>query len=191
MQTIAPEITTAPTAEPLTLSEAKKQLELASSDTSHDEHLSSLIQSAREEWERDTETLLCTQTVRIKTSDIFDGFKLPHQPVQSVASLVYFDSNNVSQTLATSIWDFDSARRQIRLKYNQLFPVWTPRYDAWTITYVCGYSDDGKLVPAIAKQAMLLLVGYYFDANRGENDRAHDKRCYELLVNKHMRESYP
>lgn len=191
MQTTAPELITQPTAEPLTLLEAKKQLELAASDTSHDEHLSNLIQSAREEWERDTETVCCTQTFRIRTSEMLDGMRLPHRPIQSVTSLVYFDSNNTSQTLATSVWDFDTARKQIRLKYNQTWPTWTPRYDAWTITYVCGYSEDGTLVPAIAKQAMLLLVGYYFGANRGETDGSNDKRAYEILVNKYMRSSYP
>jgi len=191
MLTVAPLVITGPTAEPLTLAEAKKQLELASSDTTHDEHLSSLIQSAREEWENDTEMICCTQTLQIKVDRMFDEFKLPHKPVQSVTSLVYFDSNNASTTLPTTIWDFDQARKVIRLKYNQLFPTWTPRYDAWTITYVCGYSDDGALVPAIAKQAMLLLVGYYFDANRGENDKANDKRAYEALVSKFMRSSYP
>jgi uncharacterized phiE125 gp8 family phage protein len=191
MTTIVPQVITAPTAEPLTLAEAKKQLELAASDTTHDEHLSNLIQSAREEWENDTEMICCTQTLRIKVDRMFDEFKLPHRPVQSVTSLVYFDSNNATATLATSVWDFDTARKLIRLKYNQDWPTWTPRYDAWTITYVCGYSDDGALVPAIAKQAMLLLVGYYFDANRGENDKANDKRAYEMLVNKFMRSSYP
>ena len=156
-----------------------------------DEHLSNLIQSAREEWENDTETACCTKTYRLRISEVCDGMKLPHRPIQSVTSLVYYDSNNASQTLSTSVWDFDTARKQIRLKYNQDWPTWTPRYDAWTITYVCGYSDDGALVPAIAKQAMLLLVGYYFDANRGENDKANDKRAYEALVNKFMRSSYP
>lgn len=192
MQTIAPELITGPLAEPLTITAAKKHLELASSDTSHDEHLSNLIQVAREQWEHDTQTISCTQVFRLRLGRIEDGLKLPLKPVASITSIRYYDTNNTDTLLPTTVWDFDAARQQMRLKYNQTLPVWTPRYDAWTILFNAGYSDDGALVPMVAKQAMLLLVGHYFE-NRDMllGDNIAGMRAYESLVTRFMRSTYP
>jgi uncharacterized phiE125 gp8 family phage protein len=190
MQTVAPELITQPLAEPVTLSQAKKHLELLASDTSHDEHVANLIQASREQWEHDTQTVCCTQRFRLRLREFYDGLRLPAKPVSAIVSVRYYDSNNVDTLLPTTIWDFDAARQTVVLKYNMTIPVWTPRYDAWTITYDAGYSDDGALVPMIAKQAMLLLVGHYF-LKRGDDDGSNDRKAYESLVLRYMRSSYP
>ena len=52
-----PVVTVQPTSEPLMLSEAKKQVEIADSDGAHDEHLIRAIQSARQQWEGDTDSV--------------------------------------------------------------------------------------------------------------------------------------
>jgi len=49
---LVPELVTGPTAEPLTLAEAKKQVEISSTDTAHDNQLQMLIEDARQQWER-------------------------------------------------------------------------------------------------------------------------------------------
>ena len=49
---------TGPVAEPVTLSEAKKHLELSLDESQHDSHLAALIQAARQKWEHDTQN--CT-----------------------------------------------------------------------------------------------------------------------------------
>jgi uncharacterized phiE125 gp8 family phage protein len=110
--------------------------------------------------------------------------------VQSITHVKYYDSGDVLQTLSTSVYDLDQSCRAVRLKNLQVWPAVSDRWDAITITYVAGYAQS-YLVPAIAKQAMLLLVGYYFDANRGDNDRNNDQRAYEALVTKFMRSNYP
>jgi uncharacterized phiE125 gp8 family phage protein len=186
-----PTLVTGPTSEPITLSEAKRQLFLAESDTSHDAEIVNLIQAAREQWERDTDTTLLTSTLRV-TAERLNGREvpLPSRPIQSVTSFTYFDENNVSQTLSTSIYSLDSQSRAIRLTWNESWPVLAIRWDAVTITYVAGLADR-SLIPAIAKQAMLLLIGYYGFGNKGDNDRPNDQRAYESLVLKFMRSSYP
>ena len=185
------EVTVRPTQEPLTLSEAKKHLEIGS-DTSHDVQLSQAIAEAREQWEHDTYSVCCYQTLRIKTDCLSDGFELPKRPIHSITTLKYYNSSNVQTTLSTSIYQLDTARRQIRLAYQQVLPVTIGRWDDWEITYKCGYSQDGLLVPAIAKRAMLLLVGHYFE-NRDMliTDNMSSMKAYDALVLRYMRSSYP
>ena len=67
-----PTVVTGPTAEPITLAEAKRQLFLAESDTSQDAELLLRIQAAREQWEHDTDSVLLTQTLSV-TSEMFAG----------------------------------------------------------------------------------------------------------------------
>lgn len=184
------EVVTPPTIEPLTLNQAKKQNFLATSDTMHDEELARLIQAAREQWESDTDSALLTQTLRITSPCMHDNVRLPRRPIQSVTSIAYFDGDNATQTVSTDVYSLDKQARTIRRNWNTDWPATYTRWDAVTITYVAGVANS-SLVPAIAKQAMLLLVGYYFDANRGDNDKPNDMRAYEALVARFMRSTYP
>lgn len=186
-----PTVITPAVSEPITTAEAKRQLFLAESDTSHDAEIVSLIQAAREQWERDTDTTMLTTTLRVNAERLNGReVKLPSRPIQSVTSFTYYDSVNALQTLSTSIYSLDAQSRAIRLTWNESWPVLAIRWDAVAITYVAGYTDRA-LIPAIAKQAMLLLVGYYGFGNKGDNDRPNDLRAYENLVLKFMRSSYP
>jgi uncharacterized phiE125 gp8 family phage protein len=133
---------TKPTAEPVTLSEAKKQLEIASSDTSHDTHLSALIGAAREQWEHDTDSVTCFQTLRLRVASIFDGFKLLKTPIHSITSIQYYDGNNTLQTWASNQYQLHVD--QIRLAYLVTLPVSASRWDAWQVTYKAGHSQDGQ-----------------------------------------------
>lgn len=185
-----PQITVGPTVEPISLSEAKKHVEIASTDSTHDAQLALIIEQARQQWESDTGEHYVQQTWEIKLPYLCE-FSFPHRPVSSITSVQYFDSGNTTRTLATSVYELDVARSALRLKYLQDWPTTSDRWDASTVTYVLGNHSSSSTVPAIAKSAMLLLVGYYFDANRGENDRGNDQAAYERLVAKQMRSSYP
>jgi len=184
-------LVTAPIAEPVTLAEAKKQLEIAASDTAHDAQLSLLIQAAREQWEADTDSAVITQTWKVYAEAFGDDeIYLPKRPIQSITHVKYYDSGNVLQTLSSDVYSLDIAERAVRLDSMKIWPSVYDRWDAVTVTYLAGYSS-ALSIPAIHKQAILLLVGYYFDANRGENDRPNDQKAYENLVNKFMRSNYP
>lgn len=189
--TSRPTVVTGPTSEPVTMQEAKRQLFIAETDTSHDEEVVHLVQAAREQWEHDTDSSMLTQTLRV-TAERLSGreIKLPSRPLQSVTSVTYYDSEDVSQTLATSVYSVDTSSERIVLKWNQSWPTLAIRWDAVTITYVAG-NTNRSAIPSIAKQAMLLLIGYYGFGNRGDNDRPNDFRAYQMLVQKFMRSSYP
>jgi uncharacterized phiE125 gp8 family phage protein len=190
-QTSRPTVVTGPTAEPITLAEAKRQLFLAESDTSQDAELVSRIQAAREQWEHDTDSVLLTQTLSV-TAERFAGREiyLPGRPIQSVTHVKYYDDSNVLQTLPTSYYSLNPTEREIELTWNETWPTTYLRWDAVVVTYVAGLTSLAA-IPAIAKQAMLLLIAYYHYANRGDNDRPNDLRAYEALVRRYQRSSYP
>jgi uncharacterized phiE125 gp8 family phage protein len=184
-------VVTGPTAEPITLAEVKRQLFLGESDTSQDVKLVENIQAAREQWENDTDTIMLTQTLSV-TAEMFAGREiyLPQRPIQSITHVKYYDDVNTLQTLSTSVYSFNAPDRKIELAWNETWPTTYIRWDAVTVTYVAGNTSVAS-VPAIAKQAMLLLIAYYNLANRGDNDRPNDCRAYEHLVKRYMRSSYP
>lgn len=183
--------TIAPAAEPVSLTEAKKHLEIAGSDTAHDTQIANLIEAARRKWEHDTQQFLIQRTMRVKLPYLCE-LQFPHRPVSSVTSIQYYDSGNSSQTLASSVYDLDSDRSQIRLAYLQTFPATSVRWDAATITYVLGDHSDSTTVPEISKSAMKLLIGFYFE-NRDmlAPENMQSTKPYEALVMNFMRSSYP
>lgn len=184
-------VVTGPTLEPVTLSEAKTQLFLAQSDTSQDAELVRRIQAAREQWEHDTDSVLLTQTLSA-TSERFCGRKivLSGRPIASVTHIKYYDASNAQQTLSGSLYSLDIQSRTIHLNWDASWPTTYDRWDAVLVTYVAGTASVAA-VPAIAKQAMLLLIAYYHFGNRGDNDRPNDQRAYENLVKRYMRSTYP
>lgn len=181
-------VVTAATAEPVTLAQARKQLELSPSDTAHDDQLTLLLQAAREQWEHDTDSVTMTTTLSV-TLPHFGGtnIDLPKRPIQSITHIKYYASGTLT-TLATSVYSLDAPRRQARLNELQSWPSADTRWDAVVITYVAGYASAAA-VPAIAKQAILLLVGHYFENRDMIGSFRSD--AYDALVSRFRRPTYP
>jgi uncharacterized phiE125 gp8 family phage protein len=190
-ETVAPIRTVEPTFEPISLTEARTHCSLTPTDSTHDETLTQLIKNARDQVEHDTQLALITSTWTETFDDFDDVIELTMRPVQSITSIVYKDSLNTTQTLSTSIYSLDAARRLVRLKYQQVFPVTLATWDAVTVTYVAGYTSAYN-VPGMAKQAMLLLIGYYFE-NRDMlmGDSMQSLTAYNALIQRLYRSSYP
>jgi uncharacterized phiE125 gp8 family phage protein len=189
---LTPELVTGPTIEPITVAEAKKQLEIATSDDTHDAHICDLITAARQQWEADTDTCVNNQTWKVITEQFYDGMKLPKRPIQSITSITYYDGNNTQQTLSTSKYQLHIGTREIKIAFLQVLPVSLARWDAWTITYLCGYGSTAAACPGVAKRAMMFLIGYQFE-NRDQlmNDVVYKEAAYERLVSKYLRSDYP
>ena len=179
--------TVLPTSEPITLAQAKKQVDLPIDETAHDEQLLLLIQAAREQVEMDASASYVTST----WTQVYDGFRsefsLEKKPIVAVSSIQYYDTTETLRTLATTAYDLDKANRRVGRKNAQTWPAVAPRWDAVTITYVTG-TDLPVSVPALARQAMLLLIGEWFE-NRG--DMSLRPSSYEPLMNRLQRGSYP
>lgn len=164
-------VITPPTAEPLTLDDARAHLRIEpfGSPLEHpdDDYVQSLITVAREFCEQYLERSLATQTIELVNDSFYAPIYLPNLPIQSVDSLTYVDINGATQTLATSVYELDEYEGKIRLQYGQQYPVSRVQEDAITVTYTAGYtngtSPDTYPLPAPIKAAMLLIIGNFYE----------------------------
>jgi len=160
-------IITVVTAEPVTTTEAKAHLRIASTDTAEDASIGALITTAREYCEGYTRRALAEQTIEM----YLDGFpwkyeiELARPPLQSVTSVKYKDSDGTETTMTADvdyIVDADSNVGRIVLPYGKLWPSFTPyTVNPIKIRYVAGYNAS-NLIPKTIKQAMLLLIGHWY-----------------------------
>ena len=63
-------------------------------DQTADSELALAITAARQQWERDTQEHYITRSMRL-TLDELDEFRFPHRPVTAIASVKYYDLDNV------------------------------------------------------------------------------------------------
>ena len=160
-------LVTPPTEQPVTLDEAKKQVEIATSVEYHDDHLLRLIKSATEAAQVRAGLQILTATYRL-TIDAFPAesdsrILVPMPPLQSVSSIAYLDSNGVSQTLATTYYRVLTDREpgEIILRYGQTWPSTYDEPQAVTINYLAGIADTTAELcdkDEWIKEATLLLV---------------------------------
>ena len=166
-------VTSAPGTEPLTRSEVKNYLKIASAVTADDSLIDSMIVAARNVVQRYTRLALITQTITEKRDKLTDSasygallgsFPLFWGPVTSVTSVTYLDSAGASQTLSTSVYGTDlySLPARVYLKNGQSWPLVYNQRDAVTIVYVAGYANAAA-VPDELKMAMYLLIADMYE----------------------------
>lgn len=157
--------------EPLIVAEVESHLRLTFDDTYDGVDRTWLINritAAREYCENKTGIAFATQTLEA----YMYGFPcekyidLPKLPLQSVISVKYKDYTGVETTLSENIdyiVDTDSLVGKIVLPYAKNWPTFTPYpVNPVKIRYIVGYSDSNK-IPEIIKQAMLLLIGHWYE----------------------------
>ena len=156
-------LTTQPSVEPVSLSEARENLSLASGD--HDVLLRSLIVAARRRAEAYTQRAFISQGWRLTLDEFPVEFWLPRPPLISVSSIKYIDTDGATQTLASSVYRVTSNTDPARVtqEYQQTWP--TPRHvtECVEVNYTAGYGTDPADVPGAAQHAILLLVAEWFD----------------------------
>ena len=169
--------TTAPTVEPVTLTEVKKHLRLATTDaeaaayTSEDDLLNRLITVARTQAEQETGRAFITQTKTYYLDAWPDEtfIRLPYPTLQS-ATVTYQleDDEDYDETLSTVDTDIVSEPGRVVLQPNESWPSGTLYTDRpIKIVYICGYGDEAADVPENIKSAMLLKISDLYE-NRGE-----------------------
>lgn len=149
---------TPPSAEPVSLSEAKAHLRETATD--QDSLIMSLISAARGWAEDFTQRALITQTWDYKLDAFADEMEIPLPPLQSVTSIKYLDTAGAEQTLANTEYTVDTAaeRGLVRLGYGKSWPATRAQANAVTIRFVAGYGAAAT-VPGTIKAACLLLLG--------------------------------
>jgi uncharacterized phiE125 gp8 family phage protein len=181
-----------PTSEPITLVQLKHNCNMAISDTAHDDKLNLLIAMARQKWEADTDSCCLTQVWSVAI-DSFPGveFRLPKRPIQDIADIAYYDLNNENQLLGEEVYSLNAPARKVHLNTLQNYPSTYERWDAVTVTFVAGY-DSPANVPALHKQAMLMLATFYFEnPDMLMSEAMQTLKAYETIVTQFVRSTYP
>lgn len=155
-----------PAVEPISLAEAKNHLRVDVTDD--DVLIEASIESARGLAEIITRRALITQTWKYILDEFPSGdeIELPLPPLQSVTSITYKDQDGTASTFATAsyIVDTDADPGKVVLAYNRSWPS-TTLYPsgAVTIQFVAGYGDGAVDVPQMIRQAMLLMIGHWYE----------------------------
>ncbi len=152
-------LVTAPSSEPVSLSELKLHLRVDS--TTEDDLITGLNVAAREYAEAFTQRAIPPQTFDYKLDAFPCGseFYLPKAPCISVTSISYIDTNGDTQTLATTVYGTDlpvgpQARAgRIYLKYQQVWPSTRDIPNAVTIRFVAGYAGTALTIASLTQSA--------------------------------------
>lgn len=181
-------VITPPASEPLSADEAKKYLRIDGTDD--DTIITSLITQAREWCEDYQGKKFITQTLELildefPTQDYIE-FKAC-SPVQSVATVKYYDTDNTENTFDSSNYfvDTDSFVNRIVLGYLKTWPTTTLRpANAVAIRFDAGYGG-ASTVPESVKLAMVChmkLLGDGILFNLRPEDRKDLERARNALL---------
>jgi len=154
-----------PTQEPITLQEAKSHLRVDATDD--DILISSLITAAREYCEAFQNRAYITQTWEFWLDDWpVEGYiSIPKPPLQEIVSVKYYDAVGYENTFAAENYYLDDKNQPggLVLAYGKSWPSTTlcPS-NGICITFTAGYGTAAQ-VPVRVKQAMLLLIGHWYE----------------------------
>jgi hypothetical protein len=184
-----------PTSEPVSLTEAK--LHCRVDGTQDDTRITSLIVAARTWCEKSLGKQMVQATWK-QTMDHFPSAVMPpsdfrgypasgwrltgerslpwpecatirlqRSPLQSVTAVNYVDGDGTTQTVDPSTYLVDTSRDPGRIApaYGKLWPVARYQQGAVSVTFVAGYD----VVPETIRQAILLLVGHWFENREAVN----------------------
>lgn len=161
---LSPIRTVAPTLTPVSLEEAKDHVGAAEYDDD-DRKIESYLDAAVAYIEIFGQALI-TQTWKVNLCGWpCDGIRLPLGPVQSVTTVKYYNSANSQATLSAANYALysDALGPYIGWLHGYSVPSLYARADAIEVTFVAGYGDEPKDVPAPIRHAILMLVGHWFE----------------------------
>jgi uncharacterized phiE125 gp8 family phage protein len=159
-------VTTDPSEEPVTLSEAKTHARVDGSD--EDSLITALIIAARQWVEQHIDTAIIDQTITAKRNGFPNSWRLylPRTALRSVTSVDYLDSDRASQTLSTDVYAEDTFAKpgSIYLKQDESWPTdVADEPNSVTVVYQAGIAANASEVPQPIKQAILLLVAHWYE----------------------------
>lgn len=177
-------LTSPPSTEPISLSEAKLHLRVDDIVGEHpdDSLITSLIVAARQYAESLTGRSFITQDWRLVLDGFYGCIDLERGPVQQILSLTYRDTASATQTVGWDaasgsvqrstdgelIADLSSAPARIARAFGKVGPITLPEPAALTVNYRAGYGAAAD-VPKAIKQWMLLRIGSLYEQRQEVN----------------------
>ena len=155
---------TAPTVEPISSTEAKAYLKVDYTDD--DAQIAALIKSARIYCENFQNRAYITQTWTMYLPCFYEAIRTPKGNLQTINSVKYKNSAGTEVSLVENtdyIYSKNNIEGVITTPYGVAWPSFTEYpLDAIAIEFTCGYGL-AVAVPETVKQAMLMLISYWYD----------------------------
>ena len=160
-----------PAIEPLTLADAKRQLNVDQDFTDDDLIIARITAAARQYAETHTRSSFITQ----QWSLVLDGFPgcwssrgllfLEHGPVQSIDSITYLDMTGTLQTLPPADYaaDLSGVRGRVQPRFGLVWPVTLPQIGAVTVNFTAGYGVTADAVPPGLVHWMKMRIGTLYE----------------------------
>lgn len=152
---LTPKVVTPPTAEPVSLLEAKRHVRAADFDDD-DEYLSGLIAAARDHAELYCGAFFAPCTIEASATDWCDFKRVPTLPLGDVASIGYVDTSGATQTVETDI--YERRDNAIVTKYGKRWPP-IQMGSLIKLTASAGFEK----CPTSVKHAMLLWISEAYE----------------------------
>jgi uncharacterized phiE125 gp8 family phage protein len=153
---------TQPTALPISLHEVKAQARVV--DNEQDAVLVGYIRAATNYVEESTGLRLVTQTWAQSVDWLpvrWNGYlRMPIAPVQSITEISYLNASGVPTIMSPAVYVLRGER--VMLAPEATWPALWHGLDVATITFVVGYGPDHNYVPESIRQAISMLVTYWF-----------------------------
>lgn len=158
-------ICTQPAMETISLTDAKQHLRVDGDDD--DVLILSYIKAARIYCEGYQNRAYCTQTWELWLDSFprTNILEIPLPPLQSITSIKYFDTANEEATFPAASYfvDIKSSPGRVCLNSGYSWPSVALRaINGVCVTFEAGYGGT-EAVPQSVKQAMLLLIGHWYE----------------------------
>lgn len=181
---------TAPTDTPITVAEAKAQLNIDASFSTDDTYIGTLIYAATEWLQNQIQVqLMQAQWYLVLNAWDYDRdyvLELPWSPLVAVGSVEYYNESNVLTAWNSANYQTYNYSQPGKIRFVESLPSLYDRLDAVIITYTAGYGASGAnaaaqqaAVPYLVKQILKILVTEFYD-QRGHEYKPSD-RVKELM----------
>jgi uncharacterized phiE125 gp8 family phage protein len=177
------ELVTPPSMLAVDVNECKKAARVDSDED--DTLVTQYINEATEALEKDASLCLLTQTWRLNL-DWFPQWQIQIRkyPLASISSITYVATDGTVTTISASdyIVDTTSVPPRIVPAYGLTWPTCRDQPRSVKVTFVAGYAN-ATLVPANAKQAILLSTAMRIREREGLNDEEY-RMAFDRVVNR-------
>ena len=149
-------LVTGPASNPVTVAEIKEEVHI---DESHeDSYIDGLVSAAASaiDGPRGAGTCMVSQQWKLTLDEFPVRIRIPMVPLISVDSITYTDTDGVSQTLSSAVYQVTNYGDLaiVTEAFGQSWPSTRDIPGAVVVTFTCGHAT----VPAILKRAVIMMV---------------------------------
>lgn len=173
---VGEQVTSPPVDYPITVAQAKKQVELPAEDTAHDDHLERLIAAATRFLQDQTGRQFVLASFTFGYDQFPPGCEplwIPRPPLVEVTSISYLDTEGNVQAMSAADYlvatDCQPGRVSLARLGSGSWPTPIRQGRAVTIEADCGYATPDD-VPEDVKLCLLWLVDDWFNGRSGQDE---------------------